>query len=37
MIFQGMLLTFYLASAFLLTSRLRIDWGERRAEAAAET
>ena len=26
MLFQGMLLTFYLASAFLLTSRIRIDF-----------
>jgi simple sugar transport system permease protein len=37
MIFQGMLLTFYLGSAFLLTSHLRIDWGERRGEAVAKT
>ncbi|MGI9416454.1 MAG: ABC transporter permease [Geminicoccaceae bacterium] len=37
MIFQGMLLTFYLASAVLLTSRLRIDWGERRTSTVAET
>ncbi len=37
MIFQGMLLTFYLLSAVLLTSRLRIEKGARRHDAVAET
>jgi len=37
MLFQGMLLTFYLGSAFLLTSRLRIDWGSQKTLSAAET
>ena len=35
MIFQGMLLTFYLLSAVLLTSRLRIEKGERRDDVVA--
>jgi len=37
MLFQGMLLIFYLASACLLTSRLRIDWGAEKMRAVTET
>lgn len=37
MLFQGMLLTFYLASAVLLTSRLRIDWRPQQSSAVTET
>ena len=37
MLFQGMLLTFYLGSAFLLTSSLRVDWGSEKTMSAAKT